>query len=79
MDDLTRSNTKKEEVLYIVISKNDQNKQLPNELKSTFKELNVLKHLRNSDHPLTNHSCFLKNSKSVRVIALLCWEQSYGI
>lgn len=29
-----------------MIANHDQNKQLPNELKSTFKELNVLKHLR---------------------------------
>ena len=29
-----------------MIAKNDQNKQLPNELTSTFKELEVLKHLR---------------------------------
>ena len=31
-----------------MIAENDQNKQLPNEIKSTFKELNVLKHLRNA-------------------------------
>lgn len=31
-----------------MIANNDQNKQLPNELKSTFKELHVLKHLRNA-------------------------------
>ena len=31
-----------------MIAKNDLNKQLPNEIKSTFKELNVLKHLRNA-------------------------------
>jgi hypothetical protein len=29
-----------------MITNNDQNKQLPNELTSTFKELHVLKHLR---------------------------------
>ncbi|WP_010530565.1 IS4 family transposase [Lentibacillus jeotgali] len=31
-----------------MIAKNDLNKQLPNEIKSTFIELNVLKHLRNA-------------------------------
>ena len=31
-----------------MIANNDQNKQLPNEIKSTFKELNVLKHLRDA-------------------------------
>jgi len=31
-----------------MIANNDQNKQLPNEIKSTFKELNILKHLRNA-------------------------------
>ena len=29
-----------------MITNNDQNKQLPNELTSTFKELQVFKHLR---------------------------------
>jgi hypothetical protein len=29
-----------------MIANNDQNKQLPNELTATFKELNILKHLR---------------------------------
>lgn len=32
----------------IKIAKNGLNKHLPNEIKSTFKELNVLKHLRNA-------------------------------
>lgn len=31
-----------------MIANNDQNKQLPSEIKSTFKELNVSKHLRNA-------------------------------
>lgn len=31
-----------------MIANNDQNKQLPKEMKSTFEELNVLKHLRNA-------------------------------
>ncbi len=31
-----------------MIANNAQNKQLPNELKSAFKELGILKHLRNA-------------------------------
>lgn len=31
-----------------MIANNDQNKQLPNEIKSTFKELNILKYLRDA-------------------------------
>ena len=46
--DLTRITTKTEEMPPTMIVKNDMNKQLPNEMQSTFKELKVLKHLRHA-------------------------------
>lgn len=43
-----RITTKIEEVPPTMITNNTQEKQLPNEIKSVFKELNVLKHLRDA-------------------------------
>jgi hypothetical protein len=40
-----------------MIANNDQNKQLPNELESTFKELKILRHLRKAG--ITNLLAFL--------------------